>query len=327
MKNRRWILFIVICLFSSLFFFKDALLYRIFEEGFKDHSLVFSAKKCVVWPNFLEVKGLELKTMPRASSPFFLKGADAVFKVAPVLACKRSLLAVREAHMTLTGLQAGSFSLDRFNFDLVPHANAAYADARFSIDTLSFQEKKITKGEGVLAVYPDHVLLQEVKFQGLDGNIVSSGRADFQDGAIRLDMKVRFENIEIGELMRVLGMEKRVDAAGLFTGDILLVSKGGWLESLGGELKSVRGGKFIILDTSLMDKSIASGPAQKGRTDPFQLGSGPAANIVIENLKNYYYDIGYINLQNEQQNIKINIRLEGRAGSRQLDVVWHGGVS
>lgn len=312
MKNRRLVLFLLISFILSFFFFKDALLYGLLQRSAKNHFSVFSAEKLIVWPNFFEVRGLELKTVPGAPCHFSLKGADAVIKVSPLLVSRRSLLFVSAGRMVLRDLQCGSFSLRRLDFNLIRDSSGTYSDSRLKIDALSFQDKQIKNLEGVFVLYPDFIILQHVDFQGVGGNITSVGRIDFKDGVTRLDVKIHLENIEIGELMRVLGMEKRVDAAGLFTGDILLVLKGGRLEALGGGLKSVTGGKFIMLDTSLMDKGMAP---------------GPVANIVVENLKNYYYDIGYIDLQNEQQGIKMNVRLEGQAGNRQLEIVWHGGVS
>jgi len=51
--------------------------------------------------------------------------------------------------------------------------------------------------------------------------------------------------------------------------------------------------------------------------------SGNGLNIVVENLKDYHYDIGSAKISNEGQNIKIDLLLEGQAGKRQFEVVWH----
>jgi hypothetical protein len=75
-----------------------------------------------------------------------------------------------------------------------------------------------------------------------------------------------------------------------------------------GDLDSVTGGKMIVKDPSLVNSGSLK---------------GQPANLVVENLMNYYYDIGNIRVRNEGQNIKIGIFLKGPSGQRNLEVFWH----
>jgi hypothetical protein len=46
-------------------------------------------------------------------------------------------------------------------------------------------------------------------------------------------------------------------------------------------------------------------------------------SLLVENFKNYRYNIGQVGLGAEGSNVILNISLEGEAGKRQLSVVFH----
>ncbi|MBI5873959.1 MAG: YdbH domain-containing protein [Candidatus Omnitrophica bacterium] len=275
MRNKRAAFLVFALLAVSFIFFKDSLAWWLLQKNLKKSfpGSVSNVTKLVVWPVFFEIKGFELKSAPFSSLDFLIQDANADIK----------------------------FSISRSFKGLA---------CRLWVKSANYNDIKIKEIDGVFSIVPSRVSLQGIRARAFGGDIFITGRIDLMAKAANLELKVRLDNIDIRELMQALGMEKRVDSSGLFSGDIRLAWQGGVLKALDGKLSSISSGKFIILDTSLVDKSMAA---------------GDAANIVVENLKNYYYDIGYIDLSNEGKNIKITIQLEGRAGSRHLEIVWHGG--
>jgi hypothetical protein len=275
MRNKRAAFLVLALLVVSFIFFKDSLAWWLLQKNLKKSfpGSVSSVRKLVVWPVFFEIKGFELKSAPFSSPDFSIQDANADIK----------------------------FSISRSFKGLA---------CRLWVKSANYNDIKIKDIDGVFWISPSRISLQGIRARAFGGDIFITGRIDLMALGPNLELKASLRNIDIRELMQALGMEKRIDSSGLFSGDIRLAWQGGVLKVLDGKLNSVTSGKFIILDTSLVDKSMAV---------------KSAANIVVENLKNYYYDIGYIDLSNVGQDIKMIIQLEGQGGSRHLEIVWHGG--
>lgn len=124
-----------------------------------------------------------------------------------------------------------------------------------------------------------------------------------------LSAVISFQDIDLKKVMALLGSDKAVEATGRFSGEVVVCAKGLEIVDVRGQLTSSDGGSFIITDPSLARQALSAGQNE---------------NIVIENLKNYHYDIGKVELRNSGQDIKMDIVLEGKTGQRSLELVWHG---
>ncbi len=148
----------------------------------------------------------------------------------------------------------------------------------------------------------------EVRIAG--GRATGDAQFFYREARAPLVGRLAFEGIELQEIINALEADKKIEAEGIFDGPIAFRFSSGEFQHLEGQLVSSVGGRFFIKDTSMIDPSV--------------LG-GQAGNIVIENLKNYYYDIGKVFAGLEGKNIKVRILLDGPVGQRDLEIFWHRG--
>lgn len=317
MKNRALVVLLALVFLAAGFFVvKDRLalfvLRRSLAKAFGPAH--FSAKSFSVGPSSLDIREFVLKAPPEKKplEGLALNGERLVVRFSAWGLLSRSPLAVKKADILVREASLGAFSSRNIRISADQNASGKYLDVRIGVDSAIWRDAKVKRVNGSLRVFPTSVETDLVSVEAMGGVVKLSGFADLSREPLGADLQVTADHVEMGKFMEALGMAKRVEASGLFSGNVRIVLEGRELTRLEGALTSSTGGKFLILDTSLMDKSLAQ---------------GQAANIVIENLKNYHYDIGYIAFANERQAVKASIQLEGKAGSRHLDIILHAPLS
>ncbi len=300
----------LLIVFLSILIFKDRLFLGLVKLGFKKafvHS-AFDASSLTVWPGYIEVKGFGIRQTTGGIETFKAGGGQARIRFSTFLLFKNPVLAVKEGDCFIKDIRLGESTVNGVSFRALKNASGDYLDSVLEIENASFKKGKGRDFKGIFRLGRDFILFDEISGSLLGGGISSTGRLVFGKKAWALDSKVHFEKIELRELLKAFQAEKGVKTSGSFSGDVRIVLENGYLRDLSGRLDSVAGGDFIITDTSLLGNNLMG---------------GQAANIVVENLKNYHYDIGNIQINKEGQDIRMTILLEGKAGSRDFKVIWH----
>jgi len=217
-------------------------------------------------------------------------------------------MSLQEAHIALKSMEVKDFSLQGLSLDVFGDRSGAGFEARLRLDELVYSRTRAKDLQGDFKVRLGSIVIDGVGAALFGGTVSGSGVLIIDEKASRLDLKVSLRDIHMEDLMKALELEKRVDASGVFEGPVNIGLKAGELDILEGELRNRGAGKFIITDVSL----LAGNLSQKS-----------AANIVVENLRNYRYDIGYIKIHNVGRDIKIGIFLKGPAGERNVEIMWH----
>ncbi len=155
----------------------------------------------------------------------------------------------------------------------------------------------------------DRLSVTRLEARLLGAAVTLSGQASFGASTFDAEGQVDVRGLDVAELIRALKLRERMDATGIYGGRLSFTVRGGQVLTLSGTLISEEGGRFYVSDASML-KGAGAG--------------GKAGNIVVENLKNYYYDKGKIVCGLEGRNVKLDFMLDGSAGSRQMEVVWHG---
>ena len=292
--------------------FKDQLFLFWIQKNLEKTSAgsVFHPQKLIVWPGYIEAEHFEVKKHRNAFDGLELSGEGrALIKFSTLSLLKDPVLALREAHIFMKNLHFSGLAADGISVEVFKNRSGNYLDSHLEIKTLSFRQTESRDLKGRFKVGRDFILFDDIDGLALGGRVSCGGRLVFGKNGWALDLKVHLDRIGMMDLLKAFQAGKGVKASGVFSGDVTMTLEKGVLRNLKGELNSIGGGEFIVADMSLLDKN---------------LNGTQGANIVVENLKNYHYDIGNIQIQKEDRDIRMNILLQGQAGSRSLEVIWHG---
>jgi hypothetical protein len=127
-------------------------------------------------------------------------------------------------------------------------------------------------------------------------------------GIASFNISFDLSGVDVKKALRALASEAKFELTGAFSGSASLVFEEGRLKAVQGLFTSLGGGRMVVTDASVFQGVNAT----------------PGANLVVENLKDYHYDIGDITLGLEGPHVKADIDLKGVTGRRRLTIVFHG---
>ncbi len=307
------ILAVFLCAFVAFLFLRDLFLTQALEKRAK--AFLPGADLAVtglhLGHNSFAIKKFDIIRRRGQVSPVELNegGLDSGFSLAtffvlpgdPLLALERLSLRIRQFRFNELTAKEIHLSAARKN-----DGNGLAAELKFS--SLAFAKMKISDASIKARVFSGEASVDEALARLFGGSVSGKGRVVFSQGSPDADLSLDVKEVQIGDLMRALDADKRMEITGTYSGIVSAKMEDGEVRELTGDLKSVTGGKMIVKDPSLMNTGSLK---------------GQPANLVVENLMNYYYDIGNIQVRNEGQNIKIGIFLKGPSGQRNLEVFWH----
>lgn len=162
---------------------------------------------------------------------------------------------------------------------------------------------------GRFRVRPDVLFFDEVGVAAFGGKVFCRGSVFFAGGPPATTLDLHLENIKAEEVLELFDAKKSVAFAGAFGGGVTILLKGRYLKDVEGLLHSQGGGRFSVTDGSFISKEVLK---------------KPYTNIMVENLKDYRYDIGTIAVRKEGEDVRADLTLDGEAGRRRLEIIWHG---
>jgi hypothetical protein len=217
------------------------------------------------------------------------------------------------------------FSPDHFIEEL--HlSNLALKSSDFELEngTLTINQKtsglllidKIQLGRLIMYKIKSVVRLENQKlfFKPLTGQMLNG----LMDGEISTILekepaytaRFNFNDIDLRNFVVAFELSKKVRIEGLLAGNLILDGKGKKVKILNGNLSSSRqGGIVIIKDVDFLKRFAAQ--------------SNQHADLVIESLKNYHYNVGDINLLMDQGAAALEIHLNGETGKRDFQIRLH----
>ena len=296
------VVFLILIFVSSVWFFKERLtFYAIkgkFGQIFPRHE--FLIRQLSIEPGFFALPHFDIR--PKKSTVplgFELKGGSAVAHFSTLRLFGDPFLCVDHVFLSAKSLRVDPLMFSDLNSYFFRPFPGSYLNLFLSIKKL--QEKDMTAKNfvGHLRLSPRLIIIDNMKMSALSGTLSGSGRMSNTEKGWVLDLTVHFENMDISDLMKGLAMDRSVKASGVFRGDIVVGLENNRIRYLSGYLSCVKGGEVNVSSDAKW------------------------SNIVVENLKNYRYDIGNVKVSNDNQDIRIDVSLEGGAGVRNLRVFWH----
>lgn len=315
-KRRFFLLLVFFAFLLALLLSKDLLVYNFLKRKLNNAlpGAKFSARYVRVWPSSFKITGFSIAR--KASSgmlPIIGSGdsASAIFSF-PVR-INDPVSYVRKAGLDIKNFEYGPFYAKEFSMQMERHVFAPFLRGRLRAGVLQYEKKTIKDLNVPFLLNRKEVLFNKASGSGFGGSFSLSGSIELQaDKKPSFSGVILFKDIELKQIIDMFGGGSALDASGTYSGKTFVYWKDGQFVALGGELDSVSGGKFIIKDPSLAERLVTGIVPDKN-----------SENIVIENLKNYYYDIGKIELRNSGADIKMEIKLQGKYGKRDLELFWH----
>lgn len=311
MKNKYLVFFLVFSCLVLVVSFRNSFLTFAIKNSFKKifPKSAVSLKSAHVTPFSFVVRELEIQGASGVPTDFNLKKINIHLKFSFIRSFFDKFFGIDNGRLTLeSAAYAGG---DFKGLSLLISRDDFFKSMDFlgTLKNASFQKIKAKDIAWKVRLERGKVFIRQIDIDIFGGHVQGSGDVLFDKTGWVLSLALVFQDVDIADLMKALGAEERLKVTGLYTGPVRLVVSNARIKELIGDLDSRGKGEMIIKDTSL----LGSNAIQK-----------EAVNIVVENLKNYYYDIGNIKVRNIAQDIKIDISLKGQTGERNLRVLWHG---
>ncbi len=280
-----------------------------FERVFP--GCAFEAPRVQVSLGSLKIDRFDVTKKPRHPEAILAVGKG-VFRLdlSPLGLLRDPFAALTRATLRANRAAWADFALDGLTFDMTRSPGSSFLNVRTGAAKAGIEKKAVEYLSAEGKLYRDRFLIDNINGAFCGGTFAANGELSFSKAWVTLRLHLVLKGLRMEELMKVLETEKKMDITGVYSGsiDFVLDSASG-IKEISGELVSEGGGRMIVTDTAGLEAGL---PA------------GPGANIVVENFKNYYYDIGKVVIGKTDGDIKLQIMLEGLAGSRHLDIVLHG---
>jgi hypothetical protein len=124
------------------------------------------------------------------------------------------------------------------------------------------------------------------------------------------NLRLNSQGLEIKKFVDDMKFNEKFDMTGRMDGEFSLSGMKGEIKDIRGDFNTETPGGVLIIKDKTFLKNIAR-------------QSNQPLDIVVESFRNYNYNKGIIKLAIENNNLVMEMRLDGKAGKRNLAVVVH----
>ena len=274
---------------------------------------VFYTKEFSLWPGYVRLQNFGIKNIKNRRSPALsFNGQKALFKFSLFSLLKGDLSVIDKAEVVIPSLSYDVLGLEDIRIAFSKDKETRLLTSPLDIRRLTYKKAVSKAIKGRFRMGPKTLYFDDIVIPIFGGIVRCSGSVLLIGEATPVvDIVLQLEHIDLSDVMKFLEAQKRVQATGAYSGKIQILIKGAEIMKIGGELKSEGGGRCTIVDDAIVERNALS---------------GNGLNIVVENLKDYHYDIGSAKINNKGQNITIDLLLESQAGKRHFEIIWHRSV-
>lgn len=183
------------------------------------------------------------------------------------------------------------------------------SDNKFRIKELSFNKAKLTNFNAVILLSMNFFNCESVNFDLFSGKV--TGTANLGLSQLAYSANLEIAGLDLEQVGKDFELKEKVEMSGIFDGFVRVEGKNTEITKIEGRLTSrPEGGKFIIKDENML---AALRPANNQRIQ-----------LTLSALEDFTYQTGKITLEKDEDNIVVNLLLDGDKGRIQLPLVWHG---
>jgi hypothetical protein len=286
---------------------------------FKSKILKFSLKDAKIYINLpqksitafsqylnLDPKGVFLvKSLELSTFNLDLKAKD--FNISGVLFSQVNLI---EKIMDYLDIKIDSLGIQGLNLSNISFKAAqGSSEGCFGISQIKYNKLNISEIKSQVMLSGKELFLENVYAKAFDGNI--GGNLKFKiDQDFSYDAVLRITNLDIARFINDFDLKEKFEMTGRLIGDLAFKGKGSYIEILNGKLSSLEsGGMLIIKDTKFLENMARD--------------TNQSLDLLVENFKDYHYNIGTIKLFLDNSNLILDIVLDGETGKRNINIVLH----
>ncbi|NQT21935.1 MAG: YdbH domain-containing protein [Candidatus Omnitrophica bacterium] len=181
--------------------------------------------------------------------------------------------------------------------------------AEFSVKKIAYNKAIMTGISGTVRFNDPILSLDSLSASIFNGDIGGTAEVSLA-GTNNFAVDLNCRNLDLISFVEDFNLTKKVEMTGKLKGELFLNGTRSGITDVRGEFSTdVPGGVLIIKDTRFLE-NIAKGAEQP-------------LDIIVENFKNYRYDIGTINVGLNKNDLDLNIHLDGQSGKRAFNVILH----
>lgn len=177
------------------------------------------------------------------------------------------------------------------------------------IPWIRYNKAKIDNASAKLRLKDKILYLDALKAQVFEGNV--EGAMAVNTGKnMDYEVNLNFIRLNIDRFISDFDLQERFQMTGRLGGRVYLKGMGLNINSLSGELRTDEAGGVLTITDKRFLENLA-------RT------SQQSLDILVESFKNYHYNRGVMKLGMDKGNLILDVRLEGQAGQRDLNITVH----
>lgn len=273
---------------------------------------VFYAKEFSLWPGYVRLQNFGIKNIKNAPGALSFNGQKALFRFSLFSLLKGDLSAIDKADASISSLSYDELGLEGIRIAFSKDNQTRLLSSPLDIRRMTYKKAASKEITGRFRMDAKTLYFDDITIPIFSGIVRCSGSVPIIGEAMpAAELELQLEHVDLSDVMKFLEAEKRVQATGAYSGKMHIITTGAEITKIEGGLKSEGGGQCTIIDDSPVKRNLLS---------------GNGLNIVVENLKDYHYDIGNAKISNDGQDIKVDLLLEGQAGKRHFEIVWHRSV-
>lgn len=290
-----------------------------FSSIFKGEILKFSLKAAKISINLPQKNIAEfsqyLNVSPKSAflvkslefSDFNLDVKAKNFNVSGVVSCRVNpigqIIDYLDVKIDALGIQG--LNLSNLSFK----AAQGSSEGRLGIDQIKYNKLNISEIKSQTRLSGKELSLSGASAQALDGNIEGNLKLRIEQDA-GYDALLKFTNLDIGRFIDDFELKEKFEMTGRLSGNLTLKGQGANIEILNGELSTLEsGGMLIVKDTKFLENMARN--------------TNQSLDLLVENFKNYHYNIGAIKLSLDNNNLMLDAALDGETGKRNINIVLH----
>jgi len=130
------------------------------------------------------------------------------------------------------------------------------------------------------------------------------------DKNIGCQINLNFNNLNIEKFIEDFNLNEKFQMTGSLGGKVSLQGSALNISLVSGDFSTAKpGGMLTITDKRFLENLART--------------SGQSLNILVESFKYYHYNVGIMKLGLDKDNLILDVRLEGEAGKRNLNIIVH----
>jgi hypothetical protein len=184
-----------------------------------------------------------------------------------------------------------------------------FPQGEFSIQQASYDKANVGRVKARADLKGKDLSFSELTTRLFDGEVNGEARVVLMQNP-EYSASLKFSNLDMERFIKDFKLEEKFQMTGKLSGNIVLKGQGADLRIIEGDLWAGEAGGIMVVKDDTVLKNMAR-------------GSNQPLDILVESFKDYHYNTGVMKLSKKQEDLIMDIALDGEKGKRSLTVTLH----